>query len=78
MCGGACEGAGRERCVRLAEGAREPGEIESTETTREIERCGSGIQGNIEKKEKKRKKEVKKKEKRWKKREKDNTMYATK
>jgi hypothetical protein len=29
--------AGRERCVRLAEGARELGEIESTETTREIE-----------------------------------------
>ena len=51
VCGGACEGAGRERCVRLAEGAREPGEIESTETTREIERCGGGIQGNIEKKE---------------------------
>ena len=81
MCGGACEGAGRERCVRLAEGAREPGEIESTETTREIERCGGGIQGNIEKKEKKRKRKWKKiKEKRWKKkkREKDNTMYATK
>ena len=53
MCGGACEGAGRERCVRLAEGAREPGEIESTETTREIERCVGGIQGNIEKKKEK-------------------------
>ena len=64
MCGGACEGAGRERCVRLAEGAREPGEIESTETTREIERCGGGIQGNIEKKKRKRKWE----KKRWKKR----------
>ena len=43
VCGGACEGAGRERCVRLAEGAREPGEIESTETTREIERCVGGV-----------------------------------
>ena len=65
----------------MAEGAREPGEIESTETTREIERCGGGIQGNIEKKRKKKKKEVEKnkiKEMEKKKREKDNTMYATK
>ena len=66
MCSGACEGAGWERCMRLAEGAREPGEIESTETTREIERCVGGIQGNIEKKRKRKWKKIK--EKRWKKR----------
>ena len=45
------EGTGGEACAVVR--AREPGEIESTETTREIERCVGGIQGNIEKKKEK-------------------------